>query len=126
MARILVIDDSPTVVLSLSHLLMEDGHVVETVKEMTELSHYLRARRPDLILLDLEMPGLSGIEWARFMRRCHEGKLAVVIHSSQSWRKLEDAAREVDAVGIVPKGASADATRLIINSALRRVLRALG
>ena len=58
MARILVIDDSPTVVLSVSRLLLADGHVVEKVDNVSELSGYLRAMRPDLVLLDLEMPTL--------------------------------------------------------------------
>ena len=126
MARILVIDDSPTVVVSVSRLLGGDGHQVETVTNMLELPRYLRETRPDLILLDLEMPGLSGIGWAGFMRRCHQGKLSVIIHSAQPWKKMEEASREVDAVGIIPKGASEDATRCIINSALRRVARVLG
>jgi two-component system OmpR family response regulator len=126
MARILVIDDSPTVVLSVSRLLLGDGHQVETVTSVQELPRYLKETRPDLILLDLEMPGLSGVGWVGAMRRCYEGRLAVVIHSAQPWKKLEEASREVDAVGIIPKGASGDATRCIINSALRRVTRMLG
>lgn len=126
MARILVIDDSPSVVLSMSRLLLGDGHTVETVTQVLELPRYLRETRPDLVLLDLEMPGLSGIAWAAFMRRCHQGRLAVIIHSAQPWAVLEAAAREVDAVGLLPKGASPDAVRCIINSALRRTARALG
>lgn len=126
MARILVIDDSPTVVLSMSRLLMGDGHIVETVDSAQELPAYLRDSRPDLILLDLEMPGMSGLAWAAFMRRCHEGRLSVLIHSAQPWKTLEAAAQEVSAVGIIPKGASLDAARVIINSALRRTARALG
>ena len=126
MARILVIDDSPTVALSMSKLLREDGHQVETVTDVQEVPGYLRESRPDLILLDLEMPGLPGVEWAAFMRRSYAGRLLLVIHSSQPWAVLQEAARQVDAVGIVPKGAAADAVRCIINSALRRTARALG
>ena len=126
MARILVIDDSPTVVLSVSRLLLADGHVVEKVDNVSELSGYLRAMRPDLVLLDLEMPALSGLEWAAFMRGCQQQRLSLVIHSGQPWSTLEAAAQKVGAVGIIPKGASSDAARCIINSALRRTARAMG
>ncbi len=126
MARILVIDDSPTVALSVSRLLKEDGHRVETVSDLHEVPGYLRESRPDLILLDLEMPGVSGVAWAAYARREYGGRLRMVIHSSQPWTALQAAAREVDAVGIVPKGAAPDAMRCIINSALRRTARAFG
>ncbi len=126
MARILVIDDSPTVVLSMSRLLMDDGHVVETVDTVSELPGYLNTMRPDLILLDLQMPSLPGVEWAAFMRRIQQRRLSLIIHSSLPWQAMEAAAQQVGAVGIIPKGASSDAARCIINSALRRTARALG
>jgi two-component system chemotaxis response regulator CheY len=126
MARILVIDDSPTVVLSMSRLLLDDGHVVETVGNVLELSGYLRTMRPDLILLDLQMPALPGVEWAALMRRFHQQRLSLIIHSGLPWPTLEAAAQQVGAVGIIPKGAAPDAARCIINSALRRTARALG
>jgi DNA-binding response OmpR family regulator len=126
MAHILVIDDSPTVATSVNGMLSNDGHSVGTVESMLELPRYLRDTPPDLVLLDLEMPGLPGVAWAHFMRRCHERRVKVVIHSGKPWATMEAAAREVDAVGIIPKGASPDAIRCIINSALRRTARALG
>jgi len=126
MARILVIDDSPTVALSMSRLLLGDGHLVETVKNVLELPVYLRDSRPDLILLDLEMPSMPGVEWAAFMRRCYQQRLSLIIHSCQPWGTMEAAAQTVGAVGIIPKGASADAARCIINSALRRTARPMG
>ncbi|MET0402816.1 MAG: response regulator [Cystobacter sp.] len=126
MARILVIDDSPTVVRAMSRLLEGDGHIVETVGDVSELPGYLRVMRPDLILLDLEMPSLPGVEWAAFMRRAHRQRLSFLIHSCHPWRMMEAAAEQVGAVGILPKGASLDAARCIINSALCRTARALG
>ncbi|MBM7112146.1 response regulator [[Archangium] primigenium] len=126
MARILVIDDSPTVALSMSRLLLSDGHLVETVHDVAELPGYLGSSRPDLVLLDLEMPALPGVEWAAHMRRFYQQKLSLIIHSYKPWDAMEAAAQKVGAVGIIPKGASADAARCIINSALRRTARPMG
>lgn len=103
MARILVVDDSDTVFLYVRRELREDGHLVERLQAFTELSSYLRRVHPDLILLDLEMPALSGTAFALFLRRIEQKPTKILIHSSLSEDELRRAAREVKAVGILRK-----------------------
>lgn len=62
MASIAVIDDDAPIGAMLDEVLRREGHDVLHAYSGTEALYLLRERRPDLILLDLMMPGLSGEE----------------------------------------------------------------
>ena len=65
--HLLVIDDDPDIRDVLSYWLARRGHKVSSVEDGLFALTRLRAEPPDLILLDLDMPGLSGEE---FVREC--------------------------------------------------------
>jgi adenylate cyclase len=67
-ARILVVDDTPANVKLLEDLLAFQGYEVETAANGEEALASLRAHAPDLVLLDVVMPGLSGYEVCRAVR----------------------------------------------------------
>jgi DNA-binding response OmpR family regulator len=70
MARtILVVDDEPTLRETLAEALEADGYRVVTAADGREALTRFRAERPDLVLLDLMLPELSGIEVCRIIRR---------------------------------------------------------
>lgn len=60
--RVLVVDDEPTVRSWLSALLADEGYVVEEASDGAMALAVLRTFRPDVILLDLIMPGMNGRE----------------------------------------------------------------
>ena len=62
MATILVIDDTPTVLQMLSALLKDKGHLVLIAKGGERGLSLAKDKKPDLILLDVMMPGMSGHE----------------------------------------------------------------
>jgi DNA-binding response OmpR family regulator len=67
--KILVVDDEPTLVATLKYNLEREGyHVVTAGDGETGLSA-ARANRPDLILLDLLLPAMDGLEICRILRR---------------------------------------------------------
>jgi len=69
MARtILVVDDEPTLRETLAEVLEADGFRVVTAADGPEALVRFRAEQPDLIVLDLMLPGLSGIEVCRIVR----------------------------------------------------------
>jgi DNA-binding response OmpR family regulator len=69
MARtILVVDDEPTLRETLAEALESEGHRVVTAADGREALAQFRAERPDLVLLDLMLPELSGIEVCRIIR----------------------------------------------------------
>jgi len=61
-AKILVVDDEPSTLEFLSRLLTDEGHDVETVNDADEALEMVKNKRYSLILLDIKMPGTSGIE----------------------------------------------------------------
>jgi PAS domain S-box-containing protein len=61
-ARILVVDDEPSTLEFLNRLLTSEGHEVDTVSNAAEAFEMVKNKRYSLILLDIKMPGVSGIE----------------------------------------------------------------
>ena len=61
-ARILIVDDEPAILEFLSHMLSVEGHQVETVDNSDDALEMIRSRRYSLILSDIKLPGMSGIE----------------------------------------------------------------
>jgi PAS domain S-box-containing protein len=61
-AKILVVDDEPVIRQLISQVLGEQGHVVETVDNAATALKMVKSKRYRLILLDIKMPGMSGVE----------------------------------------------------------------
>src|SRR5947207_864854 len=65
--RILLVDDEPGLTTLFRMMLENEGHVVRTINEGCGVVQAVREFKPDLVLLDLNMPGTSGAEIARFI-----------------------------------------------------------
>lgn len=79
-AKILVVDDTPKNVKLLADLLAVKGYAVVTAASGAEALKQLEAERPDLVLLDVVMPEMSGYEVCREIRRNPQnGMLPVVM-----------------------------------------------
>jgi two-component system response regulator MprA len=68
MARILVVDDDPKITQMLRRVLTLDGYDVATAGSGAEGLHQLSAGVPDLVILDVLMPGMDGLEVCRRIR----------------------------------------------------------
>jgi two-component system, OmpR family, KDP operon response regulator KdpE len=68
-ANILVVDDEPQIRRVLRSTLATHGYVISEAKTGEEALESLRKDRPDLILLDVNMPGMGGLEACREIRR---------------------------------------------------------
>jgi twitching motility two-component system response regulator PilH len=72
MAKVLIVDDSPTEVHVLSGFLKKHGFEVETATDGGEGIEKARAVKPDLILMDVVMPGMNGFQATRELARAPE------------------------------------------------------
>ena len=66
--RILVVDDEPNILVSFAALLKDEGHRPETVDSAEKAERKLQRETFDLILLDLQLPGQSGLDFLRKLR----------------------------------------------------------
>ncbi len=69
MANILIVDDSPTQVAILSKILEPRGHQLSVATNGEEGVAAAQAQQPDLILMDVVMPGLNGFQATRKLTR---------------------------------------------------------
>jgi DNA-binding response OmpR family regulator len=69
MTRILVVDDEPTLVATLKYNLEREKYEVVTAADGGDAVEVARSSRPDLVLLDLMLPGMDGIEVCRVLRK---------------------------------------------------------
>ena len=69
MATILIIDDSPTDVRVFTTLLERAGHQVAAVSTAEEGIERVRADMPDLVIMDVIMPGMNGFQATRTLTR---------------------------------------------------------
>ena len=74
--RILVVDDSPTERHVLLELLTRNGYQVSTAESGEEGIEKARAELPDLILMDVVMPGLNGYQATRALTRSDDEAIA--------------------------------------------------
>ncbi len=68
MATILVVDDQEDILQTTALVLSKDGHDVVTSRDGEAALEAARRDRPDMILLDIEMPGMDGWETLRLLR----------------------------------------------------------
>lgn len=94
--RILVVDDNLDSAESLAMLLKHAGHEIRTAHDGLEALEAAEAFRPDVILLDIGMPKLNGIEVARRIRKKPWGG-SIVLVALTGWGQQEDRARSREA-----------------------------
>ena len=68
----MVAEDDPAVAISLKHALARDGHEVVAVDDGIAAWHGITTRRPDLVVLDVMMPLMDGLQVCRRMRAAQD------------------------------------------------------
>ncbi len=74
--KILCVEDNEANMLLISRIVEAENHVLLQAKDGAEAFRILQAERPDLILLDINIPGINGLELARRVK--HEPEWAAI------------------------------------------------
>ena len=120
MAVILIVDDNADSRWILSELVGRDHHQVLEARDGHEAVEVYRARRPDLVMLDLYMPGQDGFETLRILRQ--EYPASRIIAVSAGWNKGDKdgltLAREMGADLTIRKPIDMDVVRHAVSELL--------
>jgi len=116
-ARILVVDDEIEILRVLQRSLLAHGYEVFTVQSGEEALDAISRHRLDLILLDLGLPGMSGLEVCRRVRA--ESNLPIIVLSVKDAERDKVMALDLGADDYVPKPFGIDEVLARVRVALR-------
>ncbi|MGB3636724.1 MAG: response regulator [Rivularia sp. (in: cyanobacteria)] len=118
LGTILVVEDSPSELELISHFLNESGYKVIKATGGTEALKKLESEKPDAIITDVVMPGMSGFELCRSLKKNPETqKVPIVICSSKN--------QEIDRLWAMRQGADAYVTKPYTREELLRAIKSV-
>lgn len=104
MSEILVIDDSLTTLVMLEYFLQDNGFKIHVSGNIKDALEYLSENKPDLILLDINLPGVSGFDFLRSYKNDERIKsIPVIIISGYYTNVSVKEVEELGANAFVPK-----------------------
>ncbi len=107
--KVLVIDDSPFVLARTATVLRQHGFEVESASSPIGCSGRILRMKPDVVLLDVEMPALGGPEFLTQLRaHASIARARVVFYSDLPAAELSTLAEETGADGYICKGVAAE------------------
>lgn len=89
MAKVLVVDDEPNIVLSLEFLMQQAGFEVTTAFDGESALILVNENPPDLVLLDISLPGISGFEVLEELRNQAAFKRLPIVMLTAHGREVE-------------------------------------
>ena len=121
MARILIVDDSPTQTLSLAKIVKKHGHEILTAKDGIEGVEVAKAELPDLILMDVVMPNINGFQATRqITKNPSTSHIPVIIVTTKDQETDRIWGARQGAKGYVTKPADEDTLMETINKFLAK------
>jgi two-component system KDP operon response regulator KdpE len=113
-----VVDDEPHVVQALSTLLQGRGYQVRTAADGQAALSAVADERPDIVLLDVAMPGMDGVEVCRRLRRA--GRVQILVLSALTEEPQKVRALDAGADDYLTKPFGVEELLARVRSALRR------
>lgn len=123
-ARLLIVDDERAIRESMSEVLRQHGYHVDVAASGPEALQQLSAATYDLMLLDMLMPGMHGVEVMR-RARALRGDLLIIVLTAHATVESAIAAVKADVVDYMLKPCSADDLKATVARALQERARQL-
>lgn len=116
--KILIVDDEPSIVIPLKFLMEQKGYEVEVAVSGAEVLERMESFRPDLVLLDIMLPGTDGLEVCQSIRENPS-------HSSVKIVFITALGRDMDVAKGVASGGDAYITKPFANADLLETVKKL-
>ncbi|OQA91089.1 MAG: Alkaline phosphatase synthesis transcriptional regulatory protein PhoP [Elusimicrobia bacterium ADurb.Bin231] len=101
---ILVIDDEPDLLMMIESRLKLSGYEVITASDGIEGINTIRSKKPDLVLLDLALPGIDGYEvCTRSKSDLATRHIPIILFTARLVKAIEDIAKELNADDFIAK-----------------------
>src|SRR5512143_3441143 len=117
MSHILIVDDERPILSSVGGVLKDEGYEVSTAETGTEAIRMMKESAPDLVLLDVWMPGMDGLEALARMREMNPDA-AVIVMSGHGSIDTAVKAVKLGAYDFIEKPLSLDKLSLSVKNAL--------
>ncbi|MEW6321524.1 MAG: sigma-54 dependent transcriptional regulator [Acidobacteriota bacterium] len=117
MADILVVDDDQSVATALERVFAADGHRCRLASSAAEARRALDERQPDLVLMDIRMPGTSGLEALKEFKAVYPGLRVILMTGYGTSQTSIEAIRE-GAYDYITKPPDIDDLRSLVRRAL--------
>ena len=93
--RVLIVEDEPLTAEVFARALMRAGHVVDVARDGLQALRHLRERTPSIVVLDMSLPTLSGVEVIRELRDSGRTDLPIVVVSGSDQAQCSLSEREL-------------------------------
>lgn len=108
-AKIMIVDDSISVRQTLADLITDAGYQVVVAHDGIEAVELLRKQPPDLVLSDIEMPRMNGLELVSYIRTSLNATLPIIMITSRTMQKHRQQAAQAGANDYITKPFDEDA-----------------
>jgi DNA-binding NtrC family response regulator len=117
MPHILIVEDEPATSWALAEGLTDDGYTIDTFRTAEEALSWLQSGRSDLVISDLRLPGMSGLDLARKLRRGKNAQPVIIVTGYGNAESLDEL-RRVGVADCFPKPFPVDMLRRSVRRAL--------
>ena len=118
-AQILVVDDEETIRTTMSDIITIKGYEVATAESGETAVQMCTENRYDVILMDVRMPGIDGVEAFRQIR-VHQPDVRMIIMTAYSTQELEQVALDEGAIAFLPKPLDIQKVLEVIGEAVKK------
>lgn len=113
MKTALIVEDSPTQALHLEHLLSVNGMKVAWARDAEEGLHLAQTLLPDIIISDIELPGMNGMQMCKYLKsNKYTRAIPIILLTHLDYRETAKYGIKAEAINYIPKDAFSDAVLL--------------
>ena len=118
--KLLIVDDEPKIRSMLTGCLEQDGLTITTAASGDEAMKLIAQEPPQLMIVDMKMPGLNGLEVLQQVRN-HNPPIGAFLLTGFDDDTIEQQARELGALGVIHKPPVFSEVRQLIKDAITKL-----